>query len=346
MTSKHIGIGFLAVLTLASLSQPAWAQGNAGPLLPHVGAQVSTSFSNTFGPDAESTLTFTAVTPELMSINYSSSRGLVVKRDLRTIDLESARTYVLGYAPNMPVVIPGTTSLGISAASLIELRTTGRTALSLIYDADLGKIDGELMLVAKDIKIPLLIEDQVADAPAVRATGTFGAGGHHGTGDFFFLDNKNNPMMLQDSIQFSWEKQPRLERITRVTAGSSMRSAMEQSLRTMRSYDLYGIRFDFDKSTIRPETGSLITDIAVMLKNNPTWRLQINGHTDSIGDAAYNQRLSAERAAAVKNALVKLDVDGSRLQTAGFGETKPKGDNSTLEGRALNRRVELVRTDR
>jgi outer membrane protein OmpA-like peptidoglycan-associated protein len=90
----------------------------------------------------------------------------------------------------------------------------------------------------------------------------------------------------------------------------------------------------------------LIKDITLTLTNNPTWTLLINGHTDSIGDAAYNQKLSAARAESVANALIERGIAANRLQTAGLGASQPKGDNSTLQGRALNRRVELVRTDR
>jgi outer membrane protein OmpA-like peptidoglycan-associated protein len=152
--------------------------------------------------------------------------------------------------------------------------------------------------------------------------------------------------MIQSIIQLSWENQPRAEAIVRVAAGQAMRSAMEQSLATLRKYDLYGIHFNFDKASMRPESAALIKDIALTLKHNPTWTLQINGHTDSIGDPAYNQKLSAARAKAVTDALIKRGIAASRLNSAGLGETQPKGDNSTLEGRAINRRVELVRTDR
>ena len=153
-------------------------------------------------------------------------------------------------------------------------------------------------------------------------------------------------MMIQSTLQFSWEKQLRAERIVRVTAGASMKSAMEQSLSTLRKYDVYGLHFDFDKATLRPESAKLIKDIATTLKNNPTWTLQINGHTDSIGDTGYNQKLSSERAASVGAALIQQGVEANRLMTGGFGETQPKGNNATLDGRALNRRVELLRTDR
>jgi len=324
----------------------ASAQEYAGPLLPHVGGQVTTAFANRYGPDAEAYITFTATTPEALGLNYSSTRGLNVRRNVLMADRRNSQTYVLGYASNMPLVMPSTTSLGISGASLVELRDTGRTALSLIYDAKLSQISGQLTLIEKNLRVPLIIDDQEVQVPALHASGNFTGAGKSGTGDFYFLDNKNNPMMIQSTIQFSFENEPRTERIIRVAAGASMRSAMEQSLSTLRKYDLYGIHFDFDKARVRPESAALIKDIALTLKHNPTWTLQINGHTDSIGDPAYNQKLSAARAKAVADALVKQGIAASRLRTAGLGSTQPKGDNSTLQGRALNRRVELVRTDR
>ena len=174
----------------------------------------------------------------------------------------------------------------------------------------------------------------------------FASGSDTATGDFYFLDNVNNPMMLQSAIKFGSEKETRTEKITRITAGNSMRAEMEQALNTIGRYDNYGIHFDFGKATIQPTADSMMEDIAVTLKNNSTWRLQINGHTDSIGGEAANLVLSEARAASVKTALVNLGIAPGRLQSAGLGESQPKGDNGTLQGRALNRRVELVRTDR
>jgi hypothetical protein len=237
------------------------AQDYAGPLLPHVGAQITAAFANRYGPDAEAYFSFTAVTPELLSLNYSSTRGLNTRRNIRMTDRQSSQTYVLGYAANMPLIMPNTTSLGISGTSLVELRNTGKTQLSLIYDAKLSRIDGQLTLIEKDIRVPLIIDDQLVQIPVVHASGTFTGVGRSGTGDFYFLDNKNNPMMIQSTIQFSFEKNPRTERIVRVAAGASMRSAMEQSLSTLRRYDLYGIHFDFDKARMRPESAALIKDI-------------------------------------------------------------------------------------
>ncbi len=346
MKLNRICTGIVTLMAFAGLSQLASAQDNSGPLLPHVGGQITTAFSNRFGPDAEGTVTFTTIAPEQLNVTYASTRGLTVSRAILVADRQSSKTYVLGYASEMPLAIPGATSLGISGASLVELRTTGKTELSLIYDAKLSKIDGQLTLLEKDIKIPVLVEDQVVQVPAVRASGTFVTGEKSGNGDFYFLDNKNNPLMLQSTIQFNWEKDLRAERIIRVTAGASMKSAMEQSLNTLRRYDLYGIHFDFDKATLRSASASLIKEIALTLKNNPTWTLQVNGHTDSIGNATYNQKLSADRAAAVAAAIVAQGIAANRMLTGGFGSTQPKDDNATLHGRALNRRVELLRTDR
>ena len=120
---------------------------------------------------------------------------------------------------------------------------------------------------------------------------------------------------------------------------------MEQALETKRHYDLYGIHFDFDQATIQSPTQPLLDDIAAMLEDFPNWRLQIVGHTNSTGDPAHNERLSRERAAAIKAALVDRGIEAARLESGGAGESKPVASNDTPEGRALNRRVELVRLE-
>jgi hypothetical protein len=139
----------------------AYAQEYAGPLMPHVGGEITTAFSNRFGADAEGTVTFTSITSDQVGVTYSSTRGLVVNRNILIGDRQNSRTYVLGYAKGMPLVIPGATSLGISGSALLDLREKGQSAITLIHDADLTRIDGILRLVEKDVKLPLLIEDQV-----------------------------------------------------------------------------------------------------------------------------------------------------------------------------------------
>ena len=118
---------------------------------------------------------------------------------------------------------------------------------------------------------------------------------------------------------------------------------MEQALQTKERYDLYGLRFDSDQSTIQADAKSLLDDIATTLKNFPEWHLRIVGHTDATADPAHNEALSLERANAIKAALVERGIDEQRLAAAGAGEKRPVAGNDTPEGRALNRRVELIR---
>jgi outer membrane protein OmpA-like peptidoglycan-associated protein len=106
----------------------------------------------------------------------------------------------------------------------------------------------------------------------------------------------------------------------------------------------HGILFATDSDVIRPESTPTLTEIGAMLKQYPNLRLTIEGHTDSQGDEAHNRDLSNRRAQSVKAYLVATHgVDAKRLDTAGLGEGQPVADNGTSEGRAQNRRVELVR---
>ncbi len=104
-----------------------------------------------------------------------------------------------------------------------------------------------------------------------------------------------------------------------------------------------GILFDVNKATIKPESMGVINKIVKLMKEHPDLKFRIEGHTDSDGDEDFNQKLSEKRAEAVKNALVNAGIDSSRLETKGFGESKPVADNSTPEGKANNRRVEFVK---
>jgi outer membrane protein OmpA-like peptidoglycan-associated protein len=121
-------------------------------------------------------------------------------------------------------------------------------------------------------------------------------------------------------------------------------SRIAEKLSTTGRAEVYGIYFDFAKSTIRPESEPVLKEIADVMGKNPAWKLSVEGHTDNIGGAASNQDLSVRRAAAVRQALVdRYHVGAGRLEPAGFGASRPKETNDTLEGRARNRRVELVR---
>lgn len=109
-------------------------------------------------------------------------------------------------------------------------------------------------------------------------------------------------------------------------------------------YIARGILFDTDSDIIKPESGPVIKQIARGLDSNPNLKLMIEGHTDSVGDAAHNLDLSKRRAEAVRAVLIgQFNIDASRLSATGLGSTKPVDSNDTPQGRAQNRRVELVK---
>jgi outer membrane protein OmpA-like peptidoglycan-associated protein len=104
------------------------------------------------------------------------------------------------------------------------------------------------------------------------------------------------------------------------------------------------ILFATGKADISPESEKTLEQIGALLRNRPGWRLRIEGHTDNVGNAKANLELSRKRGESVKAWLVaKHGAQASRLETAGFGDTKAVAENKTEEGRALNRRVELVK---
>lgn len=123
------------------------------------------------------------------------------------------------------------------------------------------------------------------------------------------------------------------------SAQEQLASELEKQGRTR----VYGINFDVDSATIKPESKATLDDITAVLKSKPDWKLTIEGHTDSTGNDAHNQQLSDQRAASVKTYLVNAGIADARLTTQGFGATKPVAPNETEIGRAQNRRVELVK---
>lgn len=106
---------------------------------------------------------------------------------------------------------------------------------------------------------------------------------------------------------------------------------------------VYGIHFDTGKATLRPDSDAVLAEIAKLMKANPSWKLGVEGHTDDVGQKAGNQALSEQRAAAVVAWLAARGVDKARLSARGLGDTKPVAANTSEDGRAKNRRVELVK---
>ncbi len=127
------------------------------------------------------------------------------------------------------------------------------------------------------------------------------------------------------------------EMVQEVTA-SDMLDALNRD-----GYIALYINFDTGKFEIKPESQPTIDQIFQLMKDNPELKLSIEGHTDNVGSPSNNKVLSDNRAKAVMNAVVSSGIDASRLAAVGWGQERPIADNRAEEGRAKNRRVEIVK---
>jgi OmpA-OmpF porin, OOP family len=120
--------------------------------------------------------------------------------------------------------------------------------------------------------------------------------------------------------------------------------AMMDALQKNGRVAVYGINFDTAKATIRPDSDPVLQQVLALLLRNQELRIAIEDHTDNAGAPTFNnKRLPDDRAGSVKYWLIAHGVDAERLEAVGFGDTKPVANNATDNGRAQNRRVELVR---
>jgi flagellar motor protein MotB len=316
--------------------------------------------------DYESILKIDDVSADLVAYTLSANvedRRVSVGRSVKREDMAHAHGWRPRYNEGDPKIYPGMTGATLSADVLNDLKTRGQTSLTASLGDDdpiegmlkgllggdagrLGKALGSKGHSAKTegilkriepqpVPVSMIVNDSRVDLPAVHARGTLGEQPF----DVYVLDDAAMPIVLRWRLG---ETSKRMIRISYPVAQASTRIA--ESLSTTGRAEVYGIYFDFAKATIRPESEPVLKEIAEVMTKNPAWKLSVEGHTDNIGGAGSNQELSTRRAAAVREALVsRYRVVADRLAPAGFGASRPKETNDTLEGRARNRRVELVR---
>lgn len=114
-----------------------------------------------------------------------------------------------------------------------------------------------------------------------------------------------------------------------------------REVRKLLKKAMHGIQFEHDKSTIKPNSYAMLDQIAQTFIDNPSYRVEIQGHTNNIGTHEYNMGLSERRAIAVRDYLIDKGVPASMLTIQGYGPDMPIGDNKTRQGKIINRRVEF-----
>ncbi|HET8624499.1 MAG TPA: OmpA family protein [Gemmatimonadales bacterium] len=137
---------------------------------------------------------------------------------------------------------------------------------------------------------------------------------------------------------------PSKEPVAGAGADAPITAALEGALASSCRAELPGIYFAFNSAHLDPASDRSIAALAGILARHPDWTATLEGHTDSIGSAAANKTLSERRVEAVRARLVaQHKVTPARLRLAGYGAARPREPHGTIEGRARNRRVELVR---
>ncbi|HYL69896.1 MAG TPA: OmpA family protein [Candidatus Dormibacteraeota bacterium] len=212
-----------------------------------------------------------------------------------------------------------------------------------------------------DVPVSVLVNGKRVELAAVHAAGTFTFAQDSQKAEIWWLDNPDWPLTLH------WVFGPASDLVTRIDwptgegGGAAGRGAgaggggagggggggggMAAELAGKNCHvELHGVYFNSGSAVLLEESEPMLKQVAALVKASPEASLTIEGHTDSIGGADYNQKLSERRAAAVRDALVsRYGIPAARLTAKGYGLTRPVESNDTVPGRAHNRRVELSR---
>jgi outer membrane protein OmpA-like peptidoglycan-associated protein len=269
---------------------------------------------------------------------------------------------------------PGYTMMAVSRAVYRRLRATGADSFQVmelappsgagvggqILEGLLGRRNwvpvrwSGTLSVADPTPAPfsLLVNGRRTEVSALHLRGNFTAKGRRFEPQIWILADSAYPLLLR-WIGHSAQPTNVLQTVrvdfpiaegggtgTTAPSGGQLELALKEDCRV----ELPGIYFAFNSAVLDPASDRTIGVLAEVLARHPDWSGTIEGHTDSVGTAAANKTLSERRAAAVRDRLVEAHkVDSARLGTAGYGSSRPRETNATIEGRARNRRVELVR---
>ena len=328
--------------------------------MPVVGDYETLKTVDALAADGAMRMTITGAIPNPVD---KTTKSFSVARTVLAPDQKAARTYKYVFSSDDADRYAGTTALGASTSILNDVRSTGRADVHMDGEASgiggliSGVMDvmtnaggsgtlgmgtnasGTLALAEpRTVAFPVIVNNVRTVLQAWHLKGHLSKGDQPANVDWYVLDDPANPLSLRYAIGTD-----RLEVVRIAYPVVNAATDLERSLAKDRRAVLYGIYFDFNSAVIKPQSESVLREIVDVMKREPGWTLKVEGHTDNIGGDTKNQDLSARRAAAVKAALVQRGVSAGRLTTGGYGASVPRETNTTLAGRARNRRVELTR---
>jgi outer membrane protein OmpA-like peptidoglycan-associated protein len=310
------------------------------------------------------TLDLTATGPDPKDPDHP--RHADFRRTVRMVDDSTSHRLNDVVGTGDPIIYPGSTTsvAGISYAMWEELKSTGKTQIIFagIQENVLATLPGGFgplsdlsaarqyyrgeLVRGERSTMTVILNGVPTPLPVVELHGRLSVAADTQELRLWVLDSPRRPWMLRKSWQgFTGE-------VTHMRwtqnegnrdKGGAHGNIGAMMAKTCRA-EVHGIFFAYNSAELVPASDPALQEVVELLAANPSWSVTIEGNTDSIGSPKSNLALSTRRAQAVRNALItRFHVAPARLSADGFGDTRPVATNSTLEGRARNRRVELAR---
>jgi len=237
---------------------------------------------------------------------------------------------------------PGATALGPSDSALRSLKQSGSADLRIHALTGRSLIAGRFTLLEPQaVKLQVIVNDTETELAALHVRAEFGGL----SGEVWLLDNAEAPLVLMYDLRASDTDWQSLRVVGITLPASAPEQSIQETLARGGCIAMHDIHFDFASDQLRPEADPVLAAIADVLGTHPAWHLTIAGYTDSIGTETVNLDLSRKRANAVVRELVgHYGINPARLTPVGLGKTHFVASNDDAIGRALNRRVELSRS--
>jgi outer membrane protein OmpA-like peptidoglycan-associated protein len=377
----QLSLGVLAVLVAAVTPSRGAAQDTVPriPLVPGL-----TLLSSLHFPEGDRENVVVVATADSSGAHYTwrlievrQSGDTIVeqfRRRVRANDLAGAPRLDPVFKSSDPEEHPGYTAFSISSAVFTELRDRGTAAYSItmveggdgIFGAvssamgigavqNRGRYKGTLTRVSPEpAPFPLLVDGRRVTVPALNLKGSFAKGLRRQEYEFWVLADSAHPLLLKTMVEghvfqlvrvnFPLDWPGSTGRSLAESGGLGEAATLERELDAVCRIELPGVYFAFNSALIDPASDLSLAALAKVLAEHRNWAMTVEGHTDSIGTAAANRKLSQRRAEAVRARLAQQHgLDTSAWKAVGYGPSRPREPNATIEGRARNRRVELVR---